>query len=110
MQLARARKVFVFLALAYETAWTLGFGFFASGRKLDSGTFGAMGTIYMFAPAAAAVITQKLLWKEIFLSGGNPLVVGITGGLGMTTLLLADAVLSLLLRSGSAFLDNRFSE
>ncbi len=62
--MARVRKVFVFLALAYGMAWTLGFGFFAAGGKLDSGAFTAMAVLYMFMPAIAALITQKLIWKE----------------------------------------------
>jgi len=64
MQVARIRKVFVFLTLAYGMAWTLGFGFFASGGKLGSGAFTAMTVLCMFTPAIAALVTQKLIWKE----------------------------------------------
>ena len=60
----RARKAFVFLALAYGMAWTLGFGFFASGGRVNSGAFTAMAVLYMFVPAIAALITQKLIWRE----------------------------------------------
>lgn len=60
----RFRKIAVFLALAYGIAWTLGFGFFALGGRVNSGAFIALAIVYMFAPAAAAVITQKLIWKE----------------------------------------------
>lgn len=58
------KKAIVFLVLAYALAWTLGFGFFAFGGQLNSGAFGAMALFYMFAPATAAIITQKLIWKE----------------------------------------------
>jgi membrane protease YdiL (CAAX protease family) len=58
-----SKKALVFLALAYVLAWTLGFGFFALGGRLNSGAFAAMAVLYMFAPAAAAVITQRLIWK-----------------------------------------------
>jgi membrane protease YdiL (CAAX protease family) len=64
MQLVRARKVIVFLALAYGLAWTLGFSFFALGGHLNSGAFVAMAVIYMFTPATAAIITQRVIWKE----------------------------------------------
>jgi membrane protease YdiL (CAAX protease family) len=59
-----SRKALVFLALAYGLAWTLGLGFFALGGRLNSGAFVAMAVVYMFAPAIAAVITQKLIWNE----------------------------------------------
>ena len=59
-----SKKAIVFLALAYGLAWTLGLGFFALGCRLDSGTFVAIAILYMFTPTAAAVITQKLIWKE----------------------------------------------
>jgi membrane protease YdiL (CAAX protease family) len=60
----RARKAIVFLALAYGMAWTLGFGFFGSGGRVNSGAFTAMAVLYMFMPAITAVITQRLIWKE----------------------------------------------
>ena len=60
----RFRKIAVFLALAYGIAWTLGFGFFALGGRVNSGAFIAVAVGYMFAPAVAAVITQKWIWKE----------------------------------------------
>jgi membrane protease YdiL (CAAX protease family) len=60
----RARKIAVFLALAYASAWSLGFGFFALGGRVNSGAFVAIAVLYMFTPAAAAVITQKWIWKE----------------------------------------------
>src|SRR4051812_546340 len=64
MQLARARKVIVFLLLAYGLAWTLGFGFFALGGRVNSGAFIAMAVLYMFTPAVAAIVTQKIIWRE----------------------------------------------
>jgi len=64
IRLVNARKVAVFLALAYAFAWTLGFGFFALGGRLTSPVFLAIGVLYMWAPAAAAIVTQKLIWKE----------------------------------------------
>lgn len=64
MQGVRAKKIAVFLALAYAIAWTLGFGFFALGGRVHSGAFMAIAVLYMFAPATAALITQKLIWKE----------------------------------------------
>ena len=60
----RGRKVAVFLGLAYGIAWMLGFGFFALGGQVKSGAFTAMAVLYMFVPAVAALITQKLIWKE----------------------------------------------
>jgi membrane protease YdiL (CAAX protease family) len=59
-----SKKALVFLALAYALAWSLGLGFFALGGRVDSGAFVAIALLYMFAPAAAAVITEKLIWKE----------------------------------------------
>ena len=64
MHLVRAKKVIVFLALAYGFAWTIGFGFFALGGKVNSGVFVAMAVLYMFTPALAAIVTQKIVWKE----------------------------------------------
>ncbi len=64
MRFILPRKALLFLALAYGLAWTLGIGFFAMGGRLDSGAFLAMAIFYMFAPATAAVITQKFIWKE----------------------------------------------
>jgi uncharacterized protein len=62
--MTRSRKAIVFLALAYGMAWTLGFGFFAWGGRVNSGAFTAMAVLSMFVPATAALITQKLIWKE----------------------------------------------
>lgn len=64
MQLLRARKAIVFLALSYGLAWTLGFGYFAVGGQVKSMAFGVMAVIYMFTPATAAIITQRVIWKE----------------------------------------------
>jgi CAAX protease family protein len=58
------RKAWVFLGLAYGMAWLLGFGFFALGGRVNSGAFVAMAVVYMFMPATAALITQKLIWKD----------------------------------------------
>lgn len=60
----RARKIILFLLLAYGLAWTLEFGFFALGGRVNSIGFTAMALLCMFVPAAAALITQKLIWKE----------------------------------------------
>lgn len=60
----RARKIILFLLLAYGMAWTLGFGFFALGGRVNSGAFTAMAVLCMLVPATAALITQKLIWKE----------------------------------------------
>lgn len=62
--MTRGRKVAAFLALAYGMAWTLEFGFFALGGRVNSGAFTAMAVLCMFVPAAAAIITQKLIWRE----------------------------------------------
>ena len=64
MQSARAKRVIVFLALAYGFAWTVGFGFFALGGQLNSAAFVAIGLLYMSAPALAALLTQRFIWKE----------------------------------------------
>lgn len=60
----RARKIVLFLLLAYGIAWTLEFGFFALGGRVNSGAFTVIALLCMFAPATAALITQKLIWKE----------------------------------------------
>jgi membrane protease YdiL (CAAX protease family) len=60
----RPRKAIVFLGLAFGMAWLLGFGFFALGGRVNSGAFTVMALLCMFMPAAAALITQKLIWKE----------------------------------------------
>jgi hypothetical protein len=60
----RARKIVLFLLLAYGMAWTLEFGFFALGGRVNSGAFTVTALLCMFAPATAALITQKLIWKE----------------------------------------------
>jgi membrane protease YdiL (CAAX protease family) len=64
IRLVNSRKVLVFLALAYAFAWTVGFTFFALGGKITSGAFLIVGVVCMWAPAVAAIITQKLIWKE----------------------------------------------
>jgi uncharacterized protein len=64
IRLVDVRKVLVFLALAYAFAWTVGFVFFALGGKVTSPAFLAVGVVYMWAPAVAAILTQKLIWKE----------------------------------------------
>ncbi len=58
------RKITLFLGLAYLLAWSLGFGFFALGGKTNSGAFVVMAIVYMYAPAVAAIITQKFVWRE----------------------------------------------
>lgn len=60
----RARKIVLFLLLAYGMAWTLEFGFFALGGRVKSGAFTALAVVCMFVPAIATLITQKLIWKE----------------------------------------------
>lgn len=64
IRLVDVRKVAVFLGLAYGFAWTVGFSFFALGGKITSPAFVAVGIVYMWAPAVAAIVTQKLIWKE----------------------------------------------
>jgi hypothetical protein len=59
-----SKKGIIFLALAYGLAWALGFSFLALGGGPHSGAFVAMAVVYMFTPAAAAFIAQKLIWKE----------------------------------------------
>lgn len=60
----RTKKIVVFVALTFLLAWPLGFGFFALGGEINSPAFIAMALLYMFTPAAAALITHCLLWKE----------------------------------------------
>jgi membrane protease YdiL (CAAX protease family) len=60
----RARKIVLYLLLAYGMAWTLEFGFFALGGRVSSGAFTALAVVCMFVPAIATLITQKLIWKE----------------------------------------------
>ena len=64
IRLVNSRKVLVFLALAYAIAWTVEFTFFALGGKITSGAFLVVGVVSMWAPAVAAIITPKLIWKE----------------------------------------------
>lgn len=58
------RKVGLFLGLAYAFAWAVGFTFFALGGKLATPAFLAVGVVYMWAPATAAIITHKVIRKE----------------------------------------------
>ena len=60
----RARKIVLYLLLAYGMAWTLEFGFFAVGGRVNSGAVTALAVLCMFVPAIASLITQKLIWKE----------------------------------------------
>ena len=60
----RARKILQFLLLTYGLAWSLGFVFFALGGRVNSVAFLGMAVAYMFTPALAALIVQKLIWKE----------------------------------------------
>jgi membrane protease YdiL (CAAX protease family) len=60
----RARKIVLFLLLTYGMAWTLEFGFFALGGRVNSGAFTALAVVCMFAPGTAALITQKWIGKE----------------------------------------------
>lgn len=60
----RWRKIGVFAALAYGLAWSLAFTYFALGGRLGSLGFVALGIAFMFTPAIAAVIAQRLLWKQ----------------------------------------------
>jgi CAAX protease family protein len=64
IRIVNVRKVGLFLGLAYAFAWTVGFSFFALGGKLASPAFLAVGVVYMWAPAVAAIITHKGIWKE----------------------------------------------
>jgi uncharacterized protein len=64
MQLMLSKKALTFLALAYALAWTIAFGYFALGGRVNSGGFTAMALACMFVPTAAALITQKLIWKD----------------------------------------------
>ena len=64
MQPASARKVIIFLALAFGFAWPLGFAFFALGGKTNSPTFVVMALLYMFTPALAAIITQRIIRRD----------------------------------------------
>lgn len=59
-----SKKAIVFLVLAYGLAWTLGLSFLALGGRVDSRAFIAVGILYMFTPATAAVIAQRFIWKE----------------------------------------------
>jgi hypothetical protein len=118
----RAKKIALFLLLAYAIAWTLEFGFFALGGRVNTGGFTVIALLCMFAPATAALITQKLIWKEpmrdLGLSAPRMAWLGIawllpltlvivafalsllvTGAIGIATLLLANGALSLHLRS-----------
>ncbi|MDP9098860.1 MAG: hypothetical protein M3N48_07690 [Verrucomicrobiota bacterium] len=60
----RARKILLYLLLAFGMAWTLEFGFFALGGRVNSGWFTVLALLCMFVPAIATLITQKLIWKE----------------------------------------------
>lgn len=60
----RAKKIALFLLLAYGIAWALEFSFFALGGRVNTGAFTIIALLCMFAPATAALITQKFVWKE----------------------------------------------
>ena len=65
MRELRWRKIATFLAIAFGLAWTLALAFFACGGRLNSIGFVVMGVGYMFTPALAAVVTNRL-------SSGSP--------------------------------------
>ena len=56
-------KIATYLALAFGLAWGLAFAFFAGGGSINSVAFVGMAVGYMFTPAIAAVVTQRLIWK-----------------------------------------------
>lgn len=55
------KKLAAYLAVAFGLSWTLGFLFFANGGRVGTGPFVAMGVVYMFTPAIAAVVAQKFV-------------------------------------------------
>ena len=56
-------RIAIFLALAFVPAWLLAFVFFARGGQLNSVSFVAIGVVYMFTPAIAAIITHIFIGK-----------------------------------------------
>lgn len=59
-----ATKIAVFIALAYLLAWSLAFAFFAAGGRVESSGFIMIAVLYMFAPAVAAIVAQRLVCKH----------------------------------------------
>ena len=66
MQFTPLRKVALFLALAYGFAWPLSFGFFALGGSVKSPLFALFAVLCMSTPTVAAVITQKVIRKDLW--------------------------------------------
>ena len=64
MESTSLRRVALFLALAYGFAWLITFGFFALGGTVKSPLFVGVAVLCMFTPGVAAVITQKVIWKD----------------------------------------------
>lgn len=58
------RRIAGFIAIAFGLSWALGFGFFASGGRVNSGAFVVMALVYMFTPAIAAVLTQRFVARK----------------------------------------------
>lgn len=100
MQFASLRRVALFLALAYGFAWPLSFGFFALGGSITSPLFVLFAVLFMFTPAVAAVITQKVIWKDSWRNLGlrNPrlrwMVIAWLGPVLLTALALGASFLS----------------
>lgn len=58
------RKVGWFLGLAFGLSWTLAGAFFALGGRLGGVSGYAVAIVYMFTPLAAALTTQKVVFRE----------------------------------------------
>jgi len=58
------KKILLFLLLAFGLDWGLAFGYFALGGTLTSAWALPTFVLYMFGPAVAAVMVQKVICRE----------------------------------------------
>jgi len=64
MQKKGIQKTLLFLAVTFLLSWPMAFGYLAAAGMSYSLSFLLMGTLYMFTPALAAIIVQKVVFKE----------------------------------------------
>lgn len=63
-QHARTKKVALFLGLTYLLDWLMAGLFWMSGAPRTPNNVMLLGALYMFVPMTAAIIVQKLVYKE----------------------------------------------
>jgi len=58
------RKAILFVILAYAFSWLLAAGYYALGGRLTQPAAIVVVTLYMFSPMTAAIIVQKVIYKQ----------------------------------------------